>query len=138
MQVALNAPSDLIGRRHDPGAGSDRFGATVPRRLCFRAIARPESAGRPAGYGTSVAAAYEHPRHADHAMSAADVFVSPGVDSHQPLLIADLIAGGMGARDAPAKSRGLTGRAYSGCAGSVVASSLRELMPSVVKTFRRW
>jgi hypothetical protein len=30
------------------------------------------------------------------------------------------------------------GRVQSGCAGSALASWLRELMPSVVNTFRRW
>jgi hypothetical protein len=95
MQVALDAPSDLVGRRDDPGTGGDRFGATVPRRLCSRGTVRPESVGRPAGYSTSAAAAYEHPGHADHVTLAADSFVSPRVDSHQPLLIANLIVGRM-------------------------------------------
>ena len=95
MQVALDAPSDLVGRRDDPGINGDRFGATVPRRLCSQGTLRPESASRPAGYSTSAAAAYEHPGHAVHGTLAADSFVSPGVDSHQPLLIADLIVGAM-------------------------------------------
>jgi hypothetical protein len=99
MQVALNAPSDLVSRRDYPGAGGDMFGATVPQRLCFRAIVRPESAGTPAGSSMTAAAPYEHPGHADHAMLAADLFASSRVDCHQPLLIAELIVGGMGARE---------------------------------------
>ena len=95
MQVALNAPSDVVGRRDDPGAGGHRLGATVVRRLCFRVIVPDASASWPAGYSRPTAAVYEYPGHADHAMLAAGLFVSPWVDSHQPLLIADLIVGRM-------------------------------------------
>src|ERR1700730_2075876 len=78
-----------------------------------------------------------------HAMFAAAQCASARVDSRDPMADSVLIAGHAGTAaavpDPPGDQPcGVTGGAAPGCAGSAGASWLRELMPSLVKTFRRW